>query len=254
MAVRTYGQKRAPALVLLHGFCFDGGMWSDWCADLERDFQVWVPDLPGYGRDDVVRSGGFARDVEALITPLPQRAYYVGWSLGGLFALCLLESYPERVLGVVTIGTNPCFRMRRDWRAGVPDEDMDKFHSIVTAGGEKLAKRRLLALLVRGEENPLHLQKTIAPLMHYPADHVVTDNLAMLHGLDMRDAVSRAGVPMMHMVGDGDALVPPRMASALRALSPGQQVVEMNSTGHALPFSRCVDAIAQLRRFLSQHH
>lgn len=248
--LRVYGDQRAPALVLLHGFGFNGDMWSEWCAELKNDFYLLVPDLPGYDASVTEDSVGIFEDAELLLAQLPPRAYYAGWSLGGLFALWLAEHRTERVRGVITMGTNPCFAARPGWRAGVSGADLDKFRSIATTSDKNTMIRRLVALVVRGAPEPLRLEKHLRTLACRPADATLMCGLNILRDTDMRDAVARSQVSMMHVVGDSDAMVSPALAEALRTLAPRQQVEVLTDTGHALPWSRRSRIIALLRAFI----
>lgn len=96
---RCFGS--GPVLVLLHG---GHGSWLHWVRNIEalaHCFEVWVPDLPGYGNSsDVPPPGGLdalvhatTRSLDMLVGPAtPVRL--VGFSFGGLVATHLAAVRP----------------------------------------------------------------------------------------------------------------------------------------------------------------
>jgi pimeloyl-ACP methyl ester carboxylesterase len=98
-----------PPLVLLHGVGDNALDWRWVTPALARSHRVYAPDLPGAGgsakpQDADYSPGYFERFVAAFLDALGiERAAVVGNSLGGLAALRLALSEPERVaaLGLV---------------------------------------------------------------------------------------------------------------------------------------------------------
>ncbi|WP_176308634.1 alpha/beta fold hydrolase [Micromonospora sp. NBS 11-29] len=98
-----------PPLVLLHGL---GGDISFWDADHERlapDFDVITVDLRGSGAtagSEELTIGELAEDVRAVLDDAGvQRAHTLGFSLGGLVALELALTHPDRVGGLILAST-----------------------------------------------------------------------------------------------------------------------------------------------------
>lgn len=107
--VRYYqggGQSR-PTIVLLHGWSMDGAAYCRLGELLAQDFQVLIPDLPGYGkskrpeRDDI---NTLAHSLAAFFRKLGlRRVTLVGHSLGGAVALRFSQMYPDRVAHLILI-------------------------------------------------------------------------------------------------------------------------------------------------------
>jgi pimeloyl-[acyl-carrier protein] methyl ester esterase len=249
---RSFGDPGAPPLVLLHGLGFDGNMWSHWCEALSGDFYVLAPDLPGYGQSADQSSTAMAEDVKALLEVLPPSAHYIGWSLGGLMAMWIAARHPSRVHCMVSICATPCFKASEQWKGGISAEDFAKFQSIATRGDKETVGRRLTAIVTRGERNPEHWQNLIRPLMHIPDHDSLQSGLDILWQTDLREALKHTDVPMMHLLGDNDAMLSPMSASALKDLASNQNVALMEHTSHALPWSRQTHAITLIRKFIMQ--
>ena len=105
------GYRRAgegPSLVLLHGAGDNSLDWRWVLPALARTNSVYAPDLPG--SDDSTKPVAdyspafFERFVAAFVDALGiERAAFVGNSLGGLIALRLALSEPERVSSLVLV-------------------------------------------------------------------------------------------------------------------------------------------------------
>ncbi len=92
-----------PAVVLLHAGIADRRMWDPQWVEWPADLSVTRLDLREFGRSERA-DGSFshAGDVLAMLDALSiARAVLVGASLGGLVALDLAASHPERVVGLV---------------------------------------------------------------------------------------------------------------------------------------------------------
>lgn len=116
------GPRRAPTVVLLHGWVASGGLnWFQAFEPLSRHFRVLAPDLRGHGRGprslQPFRLRDCADDVAALLETLRTGpAIVVGYSMGGAVAKLLWKFHRERVAGLVLAAT--CGRPVRSELAG----------------------------------------------------------------------------------------------------------------------------------------
>ena len=106
------GDKRAPALVLIHGFASSTLVWSKVFLHLAaKGFRVIALDMLGYGYSAKPRNGEYtiAGQAKLLVRLLDQlgipRALFVGSSYGGAVAATCALDYPERVEKLVLVGT-----------------------------------------------------------------------------------------------------------------------------------------------------
>lgn len=103
------GPDAAPALLFLHAGIATSAMWDPLWADLQRDFRVIRYDLRWFGNspsDDVEYSN---RDdaVAVLDAAGVEQAIFIGASYGGAVAIDTALEFPDRVAGLVTIGSGP---------------------------------------------------------------------------------------------------------------------------------------------------
>jgi pimeloyl-ACP methyl ester carboxylesterase len=99
---RVDGQKRARAVVLIHGFPFARAIWDAQTVALAETARVVRPDMRGAGTSSVP-DGPYlmetmASDVAVLLDTLGiERCSLVGHSMGGYVALAFARMFTERV-------------------------------------------------------------------------------------------------------------------------------------------------------------
>lgn len=115
--VEADGPAEAPALVFVHGWGLDAGVWREARLMLADRYHVVTYDLAGLGRsrgpaDGLYSLEGFADDLLAVVRELwPRRVILVGHSIGGMtlqtFARQHASVLGQQVLGLVLENTTP---------------------------------------------------------------------------------------------------------------------------------------------------
>lgn len=103
------GDEGAPALLLLHAGVATSDMWRPQWDDLARDHRVVRYDMRWFGktRSDDVEYSNRADAVAVLDAAEVDRAVLIGASYGGGVAIDTAVEFPDRVSGLVTIGSGP---------------------------------------------------------------------------------------------------------------------------------------------------
>jgi pimeloyl-ACP methyl ester carboxylesterase len=113
---RVYDGPRsaAPTVLCLHGLTRNSRDFEDLAPHLQRRYRVIVPDLRGRGfsaRDAQPQNyqpGIYVQDVLALLgTVVAPRVAVIGTSLGGMLAMMLGFSHPDRIAGIVLNDVGP---------------------------------------------------------------------------------------------------------------------------------------------------
>ncbi len=126
--VRLYYEMHGHGtpLVLMHGFAGTADSWKPQIPDLSAQYQLILYDARGHWRSESPRSPDqyspeiFAEDLRALLDHLKVTGAVVGGlSMGGVIALTLYFTHPERVRALILADTGPGFKNpahREAWR------------------------------------------------------------------------------------------------------------------------------------------
>lgn len=236
-----------PDISLLPGWALAADAMQPLAAALAPRLPGWVIQhhaLP------VLQLSTLEDDLVALAAQLPA-GVLVGWSLGGMLAVQLQRRFPQRFSRVVTIASNACFVVRKDWPAAMPAETYKVFLHDLRVQPDKTLKRFAL-LVTQGGEQAKSLSRTL------PWDSADADQrlhaLALLGVLDSRAALKAAGAASLHCYGGRDALVPVAAAQAVEQLGTHLQVAIHGQSSHALPLEQPDWLAEQIAAFLSPAH
>lgn len=254
MFIETFGASRAgerPALVLIHGWAMHGGLFAPLVQRLAARYTLHVVDLPGHGHsrdsDAALEPGAIAAE---LVGRLPD-AVWLGWSLGGQFALRAALEHPARVRGLVMLASSPRFvvddatgadawphgaraslfrefglALERDFRGTL--EGFLALEALGSSSAQEELRRLRAQAFERGEPTPRALQ----------------EGLVLLDRLDSRKELSQLQMPSLWISGRRDRLVPAGAMPAAAALAPDGRSVVIANAGHA-PFLGAADEVAR---------
>lgn len=101
----TDAWRKAPYLMLQHGYGRSGRFWRSWVPYLSRYYRVVRPDLRGLGQSPLdfdphsgISVEGFLEDLAAVIDMLGGGpVHYCGESLGGILGIVLAAQSPEKL-------------------------------------------------------------------------------------------------------------------------------------------------------------
>jgi pimeloyl-[acyl-carrier protein] methyl ester esterase len=244
----------APPLVLLHGWGMNAAVWEGLPAAVTADRRPAPIELPGHG---TVPLTGAEPDLEgwaaACLQAAPERAVWLGWSLGGLVALQVALQAPERVCGLVLVTATPRFVRAPDWPWAMPPETLAQFHDGLLAEPAATLER-FLALQVRGSEAAREtlraLRREIA-LRPPPESAALANGLSILQESDLRARLPELRCPTLWLFGQRDTLVPAGVAEGIGALLPQARVRVIPGAGHAPFLSHPGEAAAEITGFVA---
>lgn len=245
MAALSTTAAPQPHVVLLHGWGSSATVFDALLAALAPHAAVTTLELPAHGAR---RAELFPRDPAVLLDWLHERipagAVLVGWSLGGLLGMQLALRHPGHLAALVTIAASPCFLARDDWPCGMAHAAWDAFRDALQADPTaQLA--RFVALQARGDTAARAVARTLQGAAGDPPG-TSAELLAALDALgtpDLRMELAQLALPVLHVLGEHDAIVDARIADAYRRLQPRASVWVVPGAAHA-PFIAAAPAVA----------
>jgi pimeloyl-[acyl-carrier protein] methyl ester esterase len=245
--LETVGQGRD--LVLIHGWGMNSAVWSALVAPLAESYRLHLIDMPGHGHSSYDPScSTLDQWLDGVMQVAPERAVWIGWSLGSMLAQRAAVKYPERVEGLVCVAGTPRFSQNSDWPHAMAQETLLGFAADLKQDHNKTLDRFLL-LQAHGDTE---VRKLLRPLREGLASRPEPDGRALELGLDLllhtdlRSDLSQLKCPSMWLFGRRDRLVPVEVADDIKSLLPQAQIEIFPHAAH-LPMlsgrARCLELL-----------
>ncbi|KFC04747.1 BioH family biotin synthesis protein [Trabulsiella guamensis ATCC 49490] len=240
-------------LVLLHGWGLNAQVWDCITPELSTHFTLHLVDLPGFGRSQ--NTGAMSLDAMAqqVLARAPEKALWLGWSLGGLVASQVALTHPERVQALVTVASSPCFRAEGDW-PGIKPDVLSGFQQQLRDDFQRTVER-FLALQTMGTESArqdARKLKSAVLSLPMPSEAVLDGGLEILKTVDLREPLAALSLPFLRLYGRLDGLVPRKIVPLLDAAWPGSQSYIFARAAHA-PFISHPEEFCQVLLNLKQN-
>lgn len=225
-----------PAIVLLHGLLFDGGMWRGQLEPLSAFGRVVVIDGPGHGKSEPPPRFTMEEHADALLDAFGDldvtRALVVGLSWGGMVGMRLALQHPARVAGLALLDTSAerqTLAERLRYRAfvaihrrvGIP------YGLFVKEVAPLLFAPRTLL------ERPELLESTYRRTMGFDREGVARAALAVVvHRASILEKLDRIRIPTLVMCGREDRATTPDKSENIARAIPGARLVVIDGVGH----------------------
>jgi pimeloyl-ACP methyl ester carboxylesterase len=238
--------KGAP-LVLLHG---GHGNWLHWVRNVESlaaDFELWIPDMPGYGDSSALAEPTLhalvaaTRDsIDSLIgseTPIG----LAGFSFGGLVAahLALRRGHVTRMALLGPAGHGDRRRPRgelRSWREALARQDQEALHEVMR---HNLMMRMLAGDAADAVAVEIHTRACLATRFH-------SKTISRSGGLI--ECLRQFAGPLLLMWGEHDVTATPsQLAPAIAAQCVEGRAEVIADAGHWVQYQAAADINARLR-------
>lgn len=236
--------KGAP-LMLVHGFPLDHTTWQALYPYLETQFDVIMPDLPGFGQSALLAADyDFEKIAEYLAAMLDalkiNAAYIAGHSMGGYVALAFARTFPGRLLGLGMLASQsaPDDLERKKARYASAQQVTESGVSVLAGMAVKLSADKI---------NEPFFREII---LRQPALGVVAALKAMAKRPDSSPFLTAFNLPVVLVHGLADELIPPARSREMKALLPQAQLVELPGVGHTSSVDAPRETALALNKFL----
>ncbi|MRS17134.1 pimeloyl-ACP methyl ester esterase BioH [Enterobacteriaceae bacterium RIT691] len=233
-------------LVLLHGWGLNAEVWDGIVPELSSQFTLHLVDLPGFGRSQGFGAMSLEEMTRLVLAKAPEKAVWLGWSLGGLVASFAALTAPERVQALITVASSPCFTAQDDW-PGIKPDVLSGFQQQLSEDFQRTVER-FLALQTMGTESArqdARKLKSAVLSLPMPTVDVLNGGLEILKTTDLREALTSVAMPCLRLYGQLDGLVPRKIVPVLDAYWPASQSHIFPKAAHA-PFISHPAAFCQI--------
>lgn len=242
-------------VVLLHGSGTGVSAAANWWRNipvLGEHFDVIAPDLVGFGATVDAPDAQFGirewcDHVLRLLDALGlEEVWLVGNSLGGWIALQLAIDHPERVLGIVSMGTGGAPRNAALMSHGSPD---------LTVEGQR---RALLKFVI---DQHLVEDDMVGARVEVARNDAESGRLAKVFEARERDrdvmpltddALRGLSLPVLLVHGMDDHIIPPTRTWELAQVIPGADALLLGRCGHWSQIERADEFNEAVRRFVTR--
>lgn len=238
--------------MLLHGWGMNAGAWHCIRTRLAPHFRLHLLDLPGFGRSTGYGAMSLTEMARLVLECAPDKAIWLGWSLGGLVASQVALTHPHRVQALVTVASSPCFGARDAW-PGIHPSVLAGFQQQLSQDFQRTVER-FLALQTLGTGTATEDARTLKKaLLALPMPEVAALNggLEILKTTDLRTPLATLRLPFLRLYGYLDGLVPRKIAPLLNAQWPASEALVFPKAAHA-PFISHPDRFCQILIALRQ--
>jgi len=201
----TIGQ--GEDVILVHGWGMHAGFWREFAALLADSYRVTSLDLPGHGRSEMIDEFSLSKVANALVKVSPEKAHWVGWSLGASIVLQLAALYPERVHTLSLIAGNPKFTKVDDWQSGLETKELDLFHDNLKQNFH-ITLLRFLKLQTRGmagSKSAFQILRDRLNECEAPHARALSSGVEILKIADLRAVMAQLKHTLLILLGTEDA-------------------------------------------------
>ena len=260
---RDVGPRKAPVIVLVHGFSSSLHTWEPWVANLRRDYRVITLDLPGHGLTNCLESGKIGTEVFADTVDRVTRALGIdkftlaGNSMGGGVAWAYALAHPDRLDGLVLVDAS-------GWPESAADAKKGPlvFKLLANPVARRLMKNTDMTILVRSGLRDSFANPDLA------TDAMVERYTALARAPCHRDALmalssgrseadyatdaklSAIKVPTLILHGEQDNLIPVSAGRKFADAIPEAKLITYPDAGHLPQEEVSAQSAADLRAFL----
>ena len=236
--------SRTP-IIFLHGVGSDKSVWRSQLDHFAAARRTIAFDYPGYGESDFI--DGATRDdfADAILGAMDglgsERAHVCGLSLGGVVAIAMHASAPERCASLIIADS---FAVHPDGRA-----ILDRSVAASQSGMRQLAEARVSALLASEDAA---IRNGVIDTMSRINSAAYRIGAEAVWLADQTDRAAAIDVPTLMICGDLDPVTPPSLSEELVDLIPNSRLQVIPGASHLANLDKPAEFNRAIDDFLSE--
>ncbi|WP_416150382.1 alpha/beta fold hydrolase [Salipaludibacillus sp. HK11] len=239
-----YDLNGKPPILLLHGFLSSTYTFNLIIPILQQNFSVIAIDLPGFGRSEKSQSFIYSyRNYACFIEKCADyfnldELYVAGHSMGGQIALHMVEIMPERINGIVLLGSSGY--LKKSKKVWIYSSYLPFFDRFISLYIQRVG-------VVNGMKNVLynsslvtdkHIEEFGKPLAEKNFYKVLARLLRYREGDLTSEQLNKISLPVLLLWGKEDRVVPVHIGNRLAKDLQQAKLVIFDQTGHLLTEER----------------
>lgn len=249
----TFGA--GPDVVLVHGWGMHSGVWRNFARRFGECFRVTLLDLPGHGHSGMIEEFTLDGAGRALLEVVPERAHWLGWSLGAEIALHVAGCWPKRLSSLTMLAGTARFTRAEDWPCAMDLALMSRFAEDLVSNYHRTLMQ-FLGLQTWGLDNAKEILKALKAQVaecREPEEAALRAGLEILRCEDLRGELPNLQVPLLLVLGGRDRLAPPAAGEAMRDLAPRAELQVLDTAAHTPFLSHADECFELLTDFWRRH-
>jgi pimeloyl-ACP methyl ester carboxylesterase len=234
-------QKGHPPLIFIHGA---GGNYLHWPAEIRRMERehVFALDLPGHG--DSGKEGertikGYVKHLVSWMDALELgSAVLIGHSMGGAIALTTALEMPERVSGLILVGTGG--RLRVSPMILELSDNAEMLNQAV----------EVIITWAFSDKTPANLISLAQKRMAETHPDVLHGDFSACDEFDVMERLGELAMPVQIICGNEDQLTPVKYSRFLSESIPDARLDLVEDAGHMVMLEKPGEVLEIIQRFL----
>lgn len=211
-------------VLFIHGAGGSGQLWYLQRQYLAKSMEVILVDLPGHGK-----SGGEGcthideyRDAIARLLDAEgiKKVVLGGQSMGGAIAMSFALAYPERLTGLILLGTGAKLKVFPEILEGLLK---NKKKAVTTIVEYAFSKKSPAPVIRAGFQEMMKARKK-----------VIYGDFLSCQGFDVMESLKTIETPTLVLCGTDDFLTPPKFSEFIHREIKNSRLVMIQDAGHLL--------------------
>ena len=225
------------AVVFVHGFPFDLGMWEPQIPEFSRRFRTLRYDARGFGHSSLpgAEPYGHYHDLASLIERFDLApAHVVGLSRGGSIALNFALTYPHLLRRLVLAGASPGPTQAHKLHDSAMDEGYQRLLDVAREQGLDAVKALYLqsGIFDGARDNPDALAMVQRMVGDYSGWHFVNDDPHTDLNPPAHERLAEITAPTLAIVGERDVELFHTLAGMVERDAPNARKAVIPGAGH----------------------
>jgi len=206
VSVERAGSDEAPVIIFIHGAGGSSATWFMQLRGLSKDFHIVVLELNGHGKNEIVAQY--------------EKPVLAGHSMGGALSQLFALKHPDRISGIILIGTGAKLRVA----PLIFDMLENNFEGYVEASGSYMFYEETSPELIEASKEVIRRCKP----------NIISRDFAACDAFNIMERVSDISLPTLILVGKQDLMTPMKYSQYLHEKLPNSTFHIIEKAGHSV--------------------